>query len=112
MSASWRAEEGASFLAPRTLPGLRSAVLTIAIAALAVVVSVILAPPPAHADPSLGSLAQHGGEQGRQLDAVMEQDNHGNVQLTRTQAQLADVHAKIPPLTAQVHAAAEAVGNV
>src|SRR5256886_6853915 len=112
MSASWRAEEGASFLAPRTLPGLRSAVLTIAIAALAVVVSVILAPPPAHADPSLGSLAQQVEEQGRQLDVVMEQYNQGNVQLPRPQAQLADVNAKIPQLPAQVDAAAKAVDTM
>ncbi|OLB79386.1 MAG: hypothetical protein AUI14_10540 [Actinobacteria bacterium 13_2_20CM_2_71_6] len=75
-------------------------------------VSVILAPPPAHADPSLGSLAQQVEEQGRQLDVVMEQYNQGNVQLTRTQAQLADVNAKIPQLTAQVDAAAKAVDTM
>src|SRR2546430_15254245 len=42
----------------------------------------------------------------------MEQYNQGNVQLPRTQAQLADVNAKIPQLTAQVDAAAKAVDTM
>jgi cell wall-associated NlpC family hydrolase len=99
-------------LAPRTLPGLRRAVLAVTIPALAVVVSAILAPAPAHADPSLGALAQQVEQQGRELDVVMEQYNQGNVQLSRTQAQLAAVTAQIPQLTAQVGAASAAVDTL
>ena len=99
-------------MAPRTLAGLRRAVLAVTIPALAVVVSAILAPAPAHADPSLGALAQQVEQQGRELDVVMEQYNQGNVQLSRTQAQLADVSAKIPTLTAQVDGAAATVSTL
>jgi cell wall-associated NlpC family hydrolase len=99
-------------LAPRTLAGLRRAVLAVTIPALAVTVSAILAPAPAHADPSLGALAQQVEQQGRELDVVMEQYNQVNVQLGRTQAQLADVSAKIPQLTAQVDRASAAVSTL
>jgi cell wall-associated NlpC family hydrolase len=102
-------EEGAIVLAPRTLPRLRRTVLAVTVPALAVAVSAILAPAPAHADPSLGALAQQVEQQGRELDVVMEQYNQGNVQLSRTQAQLAAVTAQIPQLTAQVDAASAAV---
>jgi cell wall-associated NlpC family hydrolase len=99
-------------LAPRSLAGLRRAVLAVTLPALAVTVSAVLAPVPAHADPSLGALAQQVEQQGRELDVVMEQYNQVNVQLTRTQAQLADVSAKIPPLTAQVDGAAATVSTL
>jgi cell wall-associated NlpC family hydrolase len=99
-------------LAPRSLAGLRRAVLAVTLPALAVAVSAVLAPVPAHADPSLGALAQQVEQQGRELDVVMEQYNQVNVQLTRTQAQLADVSAKIPPLTAQVDGAAATVSTL
>lgn len=99
-------------MAPRTLAGLRRAVLAVTVPALAVAVSAVLAPVPAHADPSLGALAQQVEQQGRELDVVMEQYNQVNVQLTRTQAQLADVSAKIPQLTAQVDRAAATVSTL
>ncbi len=99
-------------MAPRTLPGLRRAVLTALIAALAAVVAAILAPAPAHADPSLGSLAEEVEQQGRELGVIMEQYNQGSVQLSRTQTQLAEVSARIPALTAQMDGAAAAVSSL
>src|SRR5947208_6053285 len=100
------------FLAPRTLPGLRRAAFAVLVAALAVIVSAFLAPAPAQADPSLGSLAEQVEQQGRELDVVMEQYNEGNVLLNRTQNQLADVKAQIPRLTAQLDNAAATVRSV
>jgi cell wall-associated NlpC family hydrolase len=84
----------------------------VASTAVAIAVSAILAPAPAHADPSTGSLAQQVEEQGRALGVVVEQYNTVNVQLGRTQAQLADVAARIPRLTEQVDQAAAAVGSL
>ena len=99
-------------MAPRTLPGLRRAAFAVLVAALAVIVSAFLAPAPAQADPSLGSLAEQVEQQGRELDVVMEQYNEGNVLLNRTQNQLADVKAQIPRLTAQLDNAAATVRSV
>jgi len=96
-------------LPPRTLPGLRRTVL---LAALVAAVSAFLAPVPAHADPSLGSLAEQVEQQGRELDVVMEQYNQGNVLLTRTQAQLADVQSQIPRLTADMDRSAAVAGSL
>src|SRR5205814_7129138 len=104
-------EEGA-VLAPRTVPGLRRAVSAVFVGALAIGVAAVLAPAPAHADPSLGSLAEQVEQQGRELDVVMEQYNQVNVLLTRTQSQLADVQAQIPRLTAQMDSAAATVSSV
>ncbi len=94
---------------PRSLPGLRRTVL---LAALVAAVSAFLAPVPAHADPSLGSLAEQVEQQGRELDVVMEQYNQGNVLLTRTQAQLADVQSQIPRLTADMDRSAAVAGSL
>jgi peptidoglycan DL-endopeptidase CwlO len=99
-------------LAPRTVPGLRRAVSAVFVAALAVGVAAFLAPAPAHADPSVGSLAEQVEQQGRELDVVMEQYNQVNVLLTRTQSQLADVQAQIPRLTARMDSAAATVTSV
>jgi cell wall-associated NlpC family hydrolase len=104
-----RTEEGAFSLAPRTLRGLRRIAIAVAATAVAMTVSAILAPTPAHADPSPATLAQQVEEQGRALGVVMEQYNTVNVQLTRTQAELADVAARIPRLTAQLDQQAAAV---
>lgn len=98
-------------MAPRTPRGLRRAVLVASTAALAATVVALLAPAPAHADPSTGSLAQQVEQQGRDLDVVMEQYNRNNVELTRNQTQLADVSAKIPGLTDRVNAASAAVDS-
>jgi peptidoglycan DL-endopeptidase CwlO len=99
-------------LAPRPVPGLRRAAFAVPIAALAVIVSAFLAPAPAQADPSVGSLAEQVEQQGRELDVVMEQYNEGQVLLNRTQNQLADVKAQIPRLTAQMDNAAATVNSV
>jgi cell wall-associated NlpC family hydrolase len=73
---------------------------------------VVLAPAPAHADPSAANLAQQVEEQGRALGVVMEQYNTVNVQLDRTKAKLAEVAARIPSLTEQVQRAEAAVGSL
>jgi cell wall-associated NlpC family hydrolase len=99
-------------LAPRTSRGLRRAVLAVTTAALAATVATLLGPPPAHADPSAGDLAKQVEQQGRDLDVVMEQYNRVNVELGRTQAQLADVSARIPALTDQVNATSAAVTSL
>jgi peptidoglycan DL-endopeptidase CwlO len=99
-------------LAPRTLPGLRRAAFAVLVAVLAAIMSAFLAPAPAQADPSVGSLAEQVEQQGRELDVVMEQYNEVNVLLTRTQSQLADVKAQIPRLTAQMDSAASTVRSV
>ncbi len=99
-------------MAPRTRRGLRRALLAVSTAALAATVATLLGPPPAHADPSAGDLAQQVEQQGRDLGVVMEQYNRVNVELTRTQAQLADVSARIPALTEQVNATSAAVTSL
>src|SRR5262245_12733972 len=72
-------------------------------------VATLLGAPPAHADPSVGDLAKQVEQQGRELDVTMEQYNRVNVELGRTQAQLADVSARIPALTDRVNAISAAV---
>jgi peptidoglycan DL-endopeptidase CwlO len=99
-------------LAPRTRRGLRRALLAVSTAALAAMVATLLGPAPAHADPSAGDLAHQVEQQGRDLDVVMEQYNRVNVELTRTQAQLADVSTRIPALTEQVNATSAAVTSL
>jgi cell wall-associated NlpC family hydrolase len=99
-------------LAPRTPRGPRRALLALITAALAATVATLLGPAPAHADPSAGDLAQQVEQQGRELDVIMEQYNKVNVELGRTQAQLADVSARIPQLTDQVNAASAAVTSL
>jgi cell wall-associated NlpC family hydrolase len=75
-------------------------------------VATLLGSPPAHADPSTGDLAKQVEQQGRDLDVVMEQYNRVNVDLGRTQAQLADVSARLPALTDQVNATSAAVTSL
>jgi peptidoglycan DL-endopeptidase CwlO len=99
-------------LAPRTSRGPRRALLAVTTAALAAIVATLLGSPPAHADPSTGDLAKQVEQQGRDLDVVMEQYNRVNVDLGRTQAQLADVSARLPALTDQVNATSAAVTSL
>jgi peptidoglycan DL-endopeptidase CwlO len=96
-------------LAPRTLRGLRRAAVAVVSTAVAFTVSALLAPAPAHADPSAADLAKQVEAQGQALTATMEQYNTVNVLLGRTRAQLADLQARIPQLTAQVDQAEAAV---
>ena len=96
-------------MAPRTLRGLRRVAVAVASTAVAMTVSAVLTPTPAHADPSAASLAQQVEEQGRALGIVVEQYNTVNVQLSRTQGELTGVAARIPKLTAQLDQQAAAV---
>jgi cell wall-associated NlpC family hydrolase len=79
---------------------------------VAVTVSALLAPAPAHADPSAAQLAQQVEAQGQALSVIVEQYNTVNVLLDRTRTQLAGVQSRIPQLTAQVHQAEAAVSTL
>src|SRR5205814_8657351 len=107
-----RTEEGVSFLAPRTLRGLRRITVAVVSTAAAVTVSALLAPTPAHADPSTTQLAQQVEEQGNALSMIVQQYNTVNVQLGRTKAQEDDLAAQLPQLSAQVDRAAAAVNSL
>jgi cell wall-associated NlpC family hydrolase len=99
-------------LAPRTPRGIHRATVAFISTVVAITVSVLLAPAPAHADPSAAQLAQQVEAQGQALSVVVEQYNTVNVLLERTKAQAADAQAQIPGLTAQVDAAAANVDTV
>ena len=96
-------------MAPRAPRGLRRITVAVVSTAVAVTVSALLSPTPAHADPSTAQLAQQVEEQGRALGVIVEQYNTIDVQLGRTKAQLDDIQARIPQLSAQVDQSAAAV---
>jgi cell wall-associated NlpC family hydrolase len=91
---------------------LRRVGIAVASTAVAITVSALLAPAPAHADPSAANLAQQVEEQGRALGVIVEQYNTVNVELDRTRAKLADVEARLPGLTEQVDRASAAVATL
>ncbi len=97
---------------PRTPRGLRRTAIAAVSTFVAISMSILVAPTPAHADPSAADLAREVEQQGQALSATVEQYNTVNVLLGRTSAQLADVQARIPGLTARVDQAESAAATV